>query len=607
MDNIDLARKLKWDSSNRLQSKIVTVDGSVIHKSGLMTGGLQQQKHGAVLNWDRSEEKKLNSVKEKLNDELSKLFASKSKDMEITVLADEITQIDDQIPILRNKKINIERVVQDRKTEISFQKDLISNYNKAVEEKNKAKSEVESKMHHLQEEIKVLQNKVYSDFCKKYSFTNGIEDYESLHGSSLRERAKEKMGFSRSIAVLSNKLSFEKERLADIEERKINLETLKKSEEDELLAVVSEKQDLALKIDQLEAEHEILVSENEQYTNQLQMKLKATKALESSFKDVENEMTSITKQITDIDVQLLSVDTDRVSYLRNCKIDGINIPLKDGLLDEVPITGDFDSLVKEIYKIEIDYSDLDERLKESSNFNNKIEAELEVELQDIIAQLEKLTPNVKAVERLNEIESRIKVYDQEVTAARQNERKLAEKFHIIKKKRYDRFMEAFNHISQKIDIIYKELTKSPASPLGGSAYLDLEDSEEPYNSGIKYHAMPPMKRFRDMELLSGGEKTMAALALLFAIHSYQPSPFFVLDEVDAALDNANVAKIANYIKKSAGPNFQFIVISLKNSLYEKSDALVGIYREQRANSSRTVTLDLRSYPEEENQDTSVAA
>jgi len=104
--------------------------------------------------------------------------------------------------------------------------------------------------------------------------------------------------------------------------------------------------------------------------------------------------------------------------------------------------------------------------------------------------------------------------------------------------------------------------------------------------------MPPMKRFRDMEQLSGGEKTVAALALLFAIHSYRPAPFFVLDEVDAALDNTNVAKIANYIRSRASNEFQFIVISLKGSLYEKGDSLVGIYRDQEVNSSKTLTLDV---------------
>ena len=86
---------------------------------------------------------------------------------------------------------------------------------------------------------------------------------------------------------------------------------------------------------------------------------------------------------------------------------------------------------------------------------------------------------------------------------------------------------------------------------------------------------------------------MAALALLFAIHSYQPSPFFVLDEVDAALDNTNVARIANYIHDHAAPGMQFIVISLKNGLFQNSEALVGIYRDQVENSSKSLTLDVR--------------
>ena len=81
------------------------------------------------------------------------------------------------------------------------------------------------------------------------------------------------------------------------------------------------------------------------------------------------------------------------------------------------------------------------------------------------------------------------------------------------------FRKAFDHIAERIDRVYKDLTKGKAAPMGGVAYLNLEDSEEPYLSGVTFHAMPPMKRFRDMDQLSGGEKTVAALALLFAIHS----------------------------------------------------------------------------------------
>ncbi|KAH0135742.1 hypothetical protein KCU67_g16215, partial [Aureobasidium melanogenum] len=84
-------------------------------------------------------------------------------------------------------------------------------------------------------------------------------------------------------------------------------------------------------------------------------------------------------------------------------------------------------------------------------------------------------------------------------------------------------------------------------------------------------------------------------ALLFAIHTYAPSPFFVLDEVDAALDNANTARLANYVKEHAGPGMQFVVISLKTGLFQNSETLVGVMRDQTVNSSRTLTMDLRKY------------
>ena len=88
---------------------------------------------------------------------------------------------------------------------------------------------------------------------------------------------------------------------------------------------------------------------------------------------------------------------------------------------------------------------------------------------------------------------------------------------------------------------------------------------------------------------------IAYLTIDRSFPSYQPAPFFVLDEVDAALDNTNVAKIANYIRAHASDDFQFIVISLKGSLYERGHSLVGIYRDQEVNSSRTLTLDVSDY------------
>jgi structural maintenance of chromosome 1 len=206
-----------------------------------------------------------------------------------------------------------------------------------------------------------------------------------------------------------------------------------------------------------------------------------------------------------------------------------------------------------------------------------------------------MAPNMRATDRLESVENKLRGQEKEFEDSKKHARKAKEAFEKVMERRSDLFNKAYNHISEQIGPIYKSLTQHSNFPAGGQAYLDIESTDEPYLDGIKYHAMPPLKRFRDMEHLSGGEKTMAALALLFAVHSYQPSPFFVLDEVDAALDNTNVARIANYIKEHASPGMQFIVISLKTGLFQNSEALVGIMRDQGQNSSRALTLDVSSF------------
>ena len=154
------------------------------------------------------------------------------------------------------------------------------------------------------------------------------------------------------------------------------------------------------------------------------------------------------------------------------------------------------------------------------------------------------------------------------------------------------------------------MTRSDAHPAGGSAYLSLEHADEPYLGGVRFVAMPPAKRYRDMDALSGGEKTLSALALLFAVHSFQAAPFFVLDEVDAALDAANVARVARYVRAktregkgqegnaaSDAPPLQAIVISLKDGFYHHADALVGVCRDPDSSASGTLTFDLDRFGE----------
>ena len=169
--------------------------------------------------------------------------------------------------------------------------------------------------------------------------------------------------------------------------------------------------------------------------------------------------------------------------------------------------------------------------------------------------------------------------------------KVEQEFMTVKKERTTRFYTAFNKVKSIIGKTYQELTRTSEHTVGGKASLELLGDDHLFDykdSGVQYSVQPHGKRYRDNAQLSGGEKSVAALALLFAIQECNPSPFFIMDEVDAALDSTNVHLISNFVRKrsmASGPNgdgadgrLQCIAISLKNTFYEKASGIIGIYK-----------------------------
>ncbi|CAR25193.1 condensin subunit SMC4 [Lachancea thermotolerans CBS 6340] len=152
----------------------------------------------------------------------------------------------------------------------------------------------------------------------------------------------------------------------------------------------------------------------------------------------------------------------------------------------------------------------------------------------------------------------------------------------LRKKRLDEFMNGFNTISMTLKEMYQMIT------MGGNAELELVDSLDPFSEGVLFSVMPPKKSWRNISNLSGGEKTLSSLALVFALHKYKPTPLYVMDEIDAALDFRNVSIVANYIKERT-KNAQFIVISLRNNMFELAQQLVGIYKNR--NMTKSVALE----------------
>ncbi|KPA86407.1 putative structural maintenance of chromosome (SMC) family protein [Leptomonas pyrrhocoris] len=220
----------------------------------------------------------------------------------------------------------------------------------------------------------------------------------------------------------------------------------------------------------------------------------------------------------------------------------------------------------------------------------------QAQLEALHTEMESLAPNIKASARMTASEDRLGTSSTLVEETREAARVATREFNRVKELRTAQFMEMYEKVAATVDRVYRELTMGTrAQAVHGSAYLSLEDVEEPYLSGTTYHATPPLKRFMPMELLSGGERTMAALALLFAIHEVSPTPFFVLDEVDAALDAGNVEKLANYLRKNC-QSCQFVVVSLKDQLYHMADILLGVMKDKERESSKVLTMDLRGYP-----------
>uniref|UniRef100_A0A9J8BWE4 Structural maintenance of chromosomes protein n=1 Tax=Cyprinus carpio carpio TaxID=630221 RepID=A0A9J8BWE4_CYPCA len=152
----------------------------------------------------------------------------------------------------------------------------------------------------------------------------------------------------------------------------------------------------------------------------------------------------------------------------------------------------------------------------------------------------------------------------------------------LRKQRLHEFMAGFNIITNKLKENYQMLT------LGGDAELELVDSLDPFSEGIMFSVRPPKKSWKKIYNLSGGEKTLSSLALVFALHHFKPTPLYFMDEIDAALDFKNVSIVACYIYEQT-KNAQFIIISLRNNMFEMADRLIGIYKTH--NTTKNVAIN----------------
>ncbi|QSL64516.1 hypothetical protein MERGE_001817 [Pneumocystis wakefieldiae] len=604
-DDFNIAKSIRYNKN--IETKIVTLDGTVLHKAGLITGG-QNHNFKQEYRWDEQEIEALKQLRDNLISQLQDIQKDKRKDMTEEITNANISGLEPQLQFSREDLNIIQRNLNGKKEEIEHIKKHSEEISQKLEKDQNLLDQHAKKISKLQSEINNIEDKIFQDFCSKIKIKN-IRQYESKHETWTQEAAEKRMKFLTQESKLNNQLTFEKQKFNETSERIEKLQMFIARDSSLISQLEKEKKETQEIINilktQLAQKREIHTIKKKEYNEKTQIANELCQKINKWTKQID----SLSKINSEIESEIERISFERYTIFKRCKLEEINIPLISGNLNDIPIDESImqnhinteneerNKMKTKIYdwKIEVDYGLLDKNLKEDGSID--MENLLFEKISDLTSEIEKIAPNMKAIERLEGVENKLHDTEKYFDKARKETKQARDNFNAIKQKRYALFHKAYTHISEQIDQIYKDLTKSKSFPLGGTAYLSLEDTEEPYLNGVKYHAMPPMKRFRDMEQLSGGEKTIAALALLFAIHSYHPSPFFVLDEIDAALDNTNVTKIANYIRQHAGNGFQFIVISLKNALFHQSEALVGIYREHTSNSSRSLTLNLQDYGE----------
>ncbi|EUD67154.1 structural maintenance-chromosome 1 [Plasmodium inui San Antonio 1] len=251
----------------------------------------------------------------------------------------------------------------------------------------------------------------------------------------------------------------------------------------------------------------------------------------------------------------------------------------------------------------ISFDALPEELKQMDNEQeiNTEREKLEKEIEKKKKLLKMRNINTSAEKEYEQLISKLKLIDASLSNERKECNLFERNFRILQKKRSYKFLHCFNYIKNVIDNVYNNLTYSVKHHVGGQAFLDLfnlnefNKDDEPFYCGIRYNNMPPMKRFFEISELSGGEKSMSALALIFSIQKYISNSFIILDEVDANMDPIKMSALARYLNSI---NSQVIVISLKEKFFSKSQTLIGVYKNKHKKCSRTVTLDISRYRQE---------
>lgn len=554
--------------------RVVSLRGDVIEVSGTMSGGGRSQFRGKMGTQVKTKtavrdtaaaggggqeeleemERKAQDLRERISyaqqvqSEQDRLLGQlqqslRAKEPQLKRLRGEVTQKEQQIPVLEEELEKQRRIMERTQSDpqkVAELEAVIAERQQAYEKCNGSTKKFTDQIDRIDKQLNDLQNELVNDVQKSI---------ESLTAQITK--------LSKHVAKMNAAIT--------------TCERDVKKAQDNMVAMQQEIETLQQDLVRLAGEREQAEKDTEEIATRLKDVLAEIEGAHSDSTGAKKEVLALQKQ--ESDGKLLRVELEQ--QVQNVK----------KLVSEAK--GQLPAWKNRLAKLEL--REVPHESGPPEPLKTYTEEELDsYKIQDlqykITVQEEELKQKIPNLNVIEEYQKKRDVYMERITVLeditnkRNDMRKL---FDDIKKRRHDEFKQGFSIITRKLKEMYQMITQ------GGDAELELVDSLDPFSEGILFSVRPPRKSWKNISNLSGGEKTLSSLALVFALHYFKPSPLYFMDEIDAALDFKNVSIVANYIKDRT-KNAQFIIISLRSNMFELADFLTGIYKVDDCTASLTM-------------------
>ncbi len=538
VDRIETAKNLM----DRFGGRMVTLDGDLVERSGAMSGGYMERKRGFLLSKDMVEREKrlmekVTILKSRKTEIMSRIKKSEEDRRDIQKLIDEATS---EVRRLREE-------IDSAKRDVRENKDYIKTLDEKIFELEANRKSLFSQISEIEKRIEEITRKI----AEKEKKIEKIE--KKLKGSEIPELSKKYDELKEARDENYRRLLNAESRLESVEMKIKQIEDRIKEQKKEADRVREKISEFEGKIEEgknrireLEEELEKLKKEEERIGRQVRELRKERDSLVERAGKIEKDHDSCKYAIMAIEERIRA----RNDALMNVKAEMEKVDRSKLLEGDIP--------------------SMDEAIKRMEKIDSELKGFGEV--------------NMKAIQEYEEVKKRRDELLEKKLSLERERSEILERIEKYEKMKRDAFFEAFNAIKENFSKVMRMLTDGE-----GELYLDGED---PFNSGLNIRVKPYGKPVQRLESLSGGEKSLVALALIFAIQMYRPAPFYAFDEIDMFLDGANVSRVARLIKERSR-DAQFIVVSLRKPTLEMADAIVGVTMD-RNNCSKVTGIKLRT-------------